>query len=566
MNKQFKMSLFLLQFIKKHLGIFISLVLIVIGSVISALLPSYALKYLIDHILNESTNQKNLIVGTVLYFGSFFLVALFTILQNWIIDIYGQKLLHSLRHEMILKSHRLRYCYFTHHGTGETTSRIIDDVQAIETLFASGLISFIVSFFKIIGIIISIFFFSWMLGLCLLLLIPLIILLTMFFRRNMFRIQIKNRKQINALNNDLVETKENNQVIHNLAKEQFREDGYYQKLEQLYHSRMNIAWFDSSYTPIIDAIKSIFIGGIALLVSFGTGKGNILSLGITVGTFAASLDLISNVFAPIVDLGKELEAMQEGVSGLNRVENFMNEQEMAVKDSSITGEQILKANKLIEAQDLSFHYDDSEELIFNSVSFAIYPKDKVTIIGRTGVGKTTLFRLITGILEPTNGQILIGGKPAQFIPEIEKKKIFGYVEQGFSSVPGTIMDQITLHDESINEEKVREVMKKVFLDDYVMHEIHNNYYATFSVDLFSRGQLQLLSLARALVFNPEILLLDEISANLDSKTEAQIVEVLGDSSINKTVISISHRLSDQLGFYKTLEVQEGNVIITEVKK
>ena len=179
----------------------------------------------------------------------------------------------------------------------------------------------------------------------------------------------------------------------------------------------------------------------------------------------------------------------------------------------------------------------------------------MTLVGRTGVGKTTLFKLILGIEKPTQGKILLNHYDVSLIPDQEKRKIFGYVEQGFHSIYGTVKDQITLYDETYSLEEVRTVMREVGLDEYVMNHIPDNYNATFRESDFSRGQLQLLSLARALLSDPKILLLDEISANLDSKTEHDLIYALSRASNSKTVLSISHRLSDQLGFDKTIEIR-----------
>lgn len=561
MNQPYKISSFLLPFLKKHIVIVVLLIMIVICSVISTLLPSYALKFLIDSIVNSQGTSNNIILNSCLFFGSYFLVALFTMLQNYMIDIYGQKLIHELRYQMIEKSHRMTYAYFTHHGTGEMTSRIIDDVQAVETLFASGLISFVVSFFKIIGILISVFVFSWPLGLILMAVIPVIYFLTKFFRKRMLNYQMKNRKQLNALTNDISETSQNMQVIQLLGKEQYQEEKYQQILKALNQTKQKTALFDSIYSPIVDSIKAIFIGSVTLLVSYASETTSVISLGITVGTFAAALDLISNIFVPIINLGQEMETMQEGISGLKRVEVFMSEKEITSKDNSILAKEVLKKEELIRVENLSFHYDDSEEDVIKDVSFSLKKKDKVTLIGRTGAGKTTLFRLLTGILEPTTGDIFIGDYKANRIPEQQKKYLFGYVEQGFSAIPGTVLDQITLHDKSISIEQVEKVMDRVFLNDYVLTEVKGGYQAEFRMDLFSRGQLQLLSLARALVFDPEILLLDEISANLDAKTEGEIIAILSDPTMDKTIISISHRLSDQLNFNKILEVNHEGVTL-----
>ena len=566
MNNTYKISSFIVSFIKRHIKLVILLVFMIIGCAVSALLPSMALRYLIDTYLKQNIAQDidvvKLSIISLCYFIAYFLIALFTVFENYLIDSLGQKIIHELRLEMIKKTHRLKYSFFTTHGTGEMTSRITDDVNAIETLFATGLVSLLVSLFKIIGILISVYVFSWMLGLILTVLIPLIYLITKTFRKTMLKNQLKNRKALNELNNDVSESIVNIRTIHNLNKEKYRDNRYKELLKKSYDCRNRSSYFDAIYSPIIQMIKGVLIASIALLVI--TSKDNeVLYLGISVGTFAASLNLIGDVFSPIENIGQELESMQEGVSGMKRVESFMSEDEIVKRDDSITSEEILKSDDIIKVKNMSFHYDDSSKLVFANVSISIKKRDRITIIGRTGAGKTTFFRLLSGIIEPSEGKILIGGVKAELIPERERKNIFGYVEQGFSSIPGTVLDQITLRDKNISKEKVEEVMKEVFLDDYVKNEIKGGYAAKFSPELFSRGQLQLLSLARALVFSPEILLLDEISANLDSQTEERLIKVLRDESETKTVISISHRLSDKLGFDKTIVVENKNAYYEE---
>lgn len=562
--KQYRMKDFILPFLKRHYKMVLLLCVLILCCALSELLPSYALRYLIDSFLTPKINgqdvsSKGLWLMSIIYFLSYALISIFTILENITIDQFGQKLIHELRYEMMKKTTRLKSTYFTHHGTGEMTSKLSDDVNAIETLFASGLITLIVSLFKVIGILISVFFFSWMLGLILLLIIPILYLITRIFQKKMLRNQINNRKAINGLNNHLSESAENILTIHNLNEEQYREKGFKKLLDKSYNSLNRSAVFDSIYSPIIQMIKAILIAVVSFLVCYYEGKTSLF--GLSVGTFAASLSLISNVFSPIENIGQEMQSMQEGISGVKRVEDFMSESEIPEKDLTIKADDILKEKEILKIDDMTFRYEDGDVDIFQHVSFALSQKEKVTIIGRTGAGKTTLFRLLIGMLVPTSGHIYVGGKDSYLIPDSEKRKIFGYVEQGFSSIPGTIEDQITLKDKSISFKAVKESMKAVFLDDYVEKEVKGGYQAEFKEELFSRGQLQLLSLARALVYHPEILLLDEISANLDSETEHKILEALSFASADKTVISISHRLSDQLGFDKTIEVKEGKTII-----
>lgn len=566
MNK-FSVKSFLLSFVKRHKILCLLLSIAILLTAFSGLAPSYVLRYLIDSVLtpmigHREVDTKRIIFVSLLYFGSYLLVTIATFFENYMLDSFGQKLIHELRYAMVEKSHRLTSSYFTHHGTGEMTSRITDDVYSIETLFASGLISLVVNLFKILGILISVFVFSWMLGVILLALIPLIYLLTRLFRKKMLKNQLNNRLLLNQESNHLSESIDNVEMIHNFHAEQHREDSFKNLLTSSYVALNRTAWFDAVYSPIVQFLKAVVIAAVALLVAYGTqSSSDVLKLGISAGTFAASLNLISDVFSPIEQIGQEMESMQEGISGMKRVEDYMNQPERKPADNKLTAQEVLSHPKqdFLVLDHLSFHYPDGDEEIFSDVSLTLKPQEKITIVGRTGAGKTTLFRLLLGLLEPTKGRILFNGYDLSLLGDNEKKKIFGYVEQGFESVSGTIKDQITLGDDSISMEKIKEVMKAVFLDDYVQKEIPSGYDAVFQENLFSRGQLQLLSLARALVHDPLILLLDEISANLDSKTEKELLSALSDASSQRTVISISHRLSGQLGFDKTLKVENGKI-------
>lgn len=563
MNDKFKLKSFLFHFLKKNKLLCIALLFSILSSALIGLLPPMMLRSLIDdyiskYIATDEIVESRLVLYSIFYFLSYFLVGLVTVLEDFLVNLFGQKMIHELRYEMMKKMQRLKASYFTHHGTGEMQSQLMDDVSSIETLFATGVVSILVSLIKIIGILVSIFTFSWLLGIVVAVLIPLIYFITRKFSKSMKRINLINRKEINAQSNDISESIDNFLTIQNLDKESYREQGYEKLLLSSYKVRNKVAIYDAIYSPTIELLKAILIAFITILVFYSSITNNAnLSFGITVGTYAASLTLISNLFSPIQTIGQEMQTMQEGLSGVVKVEIFMNLPENNIKDKSFTYERIFssKNENIFEFNNLTFKYEDGNDVIFDHLSFKIKNNEKVTLIGRTGAGKTTLMKLILGIEIPTSGCIYLNGYDVSLIPDSEKRKIFGYVEQGFQSIPGTILEQVTLRDETFSLDQVRDVMKKVGLDDYVMSNMKKGYQEKFSESLFSRGQLQLLSLARALLSNPKILLLDEISANLDSKTEKEIIEAISDSTKNRTVISISHRLSDQLGFDRTIEIK-----------
>ena len=565
--KKFTVRSFLKGYIRKHIKETIILVVSILMESSLVLAPSFFLKIIFDRYFDTAAEVGVSFLGiTLLYFGSYLLSAMFSFLETYLVDRMGQEMIADLRRLMIQKTHKMKPGYFTKHGTGEMTSHIMDDVTAIETLFESGLVSILVSSLKIISITVSVFYFSWVLGLILLATVPLIFLLTELFRRKSKKAQLQVRTALNKESNMLSESIDTAVTVHNLGKRGYREGKFNEKLIDGDKAQNRTALFDSFYPPLIDLLQSLVIA----LVTFAVVKTMNLDsssqiVGLTVGSFAASLNLIQDLFSPVKELGQDFQSLQEGFSGVSRVEEFLNEEEINGKDQTFTASYVLsRPNKpILQFDNLSFRYEDGTEYIFDHASFSLSSLDQASLTGRTGIGKTTLFKLILGLLPPTEGAILVNGVSTIQIPDEEKKKIFGYVEQGFSPVPGTVLDQVTLGDESISLDAVHKAMKEAFLDDYVSTRIKGGYHAPFKETDFSRGQLQLLGLARALVNSPSILLLDEISANLDSETEQEVIRALSAASSSRTVLSISHRLSDQLGFNKVLLVENGK--ITEKK-
>lgn len=394
MAKGFKTSSFVRHFLLSRLGLTLLLAFFVLGAALSGLLPAFALRYLIDHFITPalvsaaSPDPGALVLISLAYFASYFLIGAFEVGENYLVDSFGQKMVRSLRYAMMEKSQRLRSGFFASHGSGEMTSRLTDDVYAIELLFADGLVQMIVSLFSILGILVSVFFFSWVLGLILSALIPLIFFVTQLFRKGMLKSQLANRKVINKESNDLSETIDGALTIKNLGKEGFREKQFVGLLQEGYAVQDKTGWFDSVYSPILEILKALAISAVAFIVALSTNGGGLV-LGLTVGTFAAALSLISSVFSPIEDIGQELQDMQEGVSGITRVAAFMNEPEVSPKDSALSAEKILKDERpdLVSFQNVSFHYDDGEELVFAHLNLIVHPLDKISVEGRTAWAK-----------------------------------------------------------------------------------------------------------------------------------------------------------------------------------
>ena len=252
----------------------------------------------------------------------------------------------------------------------------------------------------------------------------------------------------------------------------------------------------------------------------------------------------------------EIQTIQSAIAGIHRINEFysLEEKEITAVDTGSVGSKSsfpvscgkISSEKIpfVEFRNVTFGYDD--HIVLDHLNLKIMDTDQVTLVGRTGAGKSTILKLLLGLYEPEKGQVLIYGLPAGTVREEEKRKLFGYVEQSFHMVPGTVRDQITLYDLSISDERVKKVAELTGLKDAI-EDLKNGYDTYCTPEIFSQGQWQLLSIARAAVAEPRMLLFDEITANLDVETEKEVLKALKRVAGDRTVISISHRTSAELG-------------------
>lgn len=509
------------------------LVAIVICVVISSLLPPQVLKVIVDDFLMAGKSQGLLLIGFI-YLGSFVLVGFFDFLKGWLLTTVGQTMVKNVRSQMQRKLTRMETGYFTSCSSGQIHSRFMSDVDNISALFTSGIISLLIDCLKIVGIIASIWMFSRQLGVFALAIVPAVGLLTKVFKDRMGKSQRDNLKELGKVNNHINESIKNILMIKSFHREDYMEKRYGKYLSENYHTMNKVNFYDSCYSPIIQVLTACCIGFILYLAMGGTGN----VLGISIGEITASINLITNLFSPIDSLGTELAAIEKGFSGVRSVRAFMEEPEEREKQVY----QELSENEItIEFNHLTFSYDGKKQVI-KDFHQTVRPGENVAVIGRTGAGKTTLFKLTTGLLSPTSGQVLLNGIPAWQIASSQKRKIFGYVQQSFSFVEGTVWEQISLGDESLTREDITAAIEFAGLTETVQ-SLAEGFDTRVKPEMFSQGQKQLLAIARAIAADPKVLLLDEVTANLDSVTEEKVVEVLKKAGRGRTILSIAHRPS-----------------------
>lgn len=537
--KEYKLLTFLLFFI-------------IIGTIGFSLATPQVLKYIIDDYL--TVGGKSLLFPSLLYFATIVLLGIFNFGKEGIITIFGQKIIRKIKEEMMIKLEKIPIGYLSTNESGSVVSRFSNDVEAVGSLFTSGIVSMFVDAFKIIGIVISIWIFSYKLAILVLFIIPAVYFLTREFQKKMLKAQKLYRVLTAKVNNHIPESINNIQMIKSFAKEEYMENKYVDYLDKSYEAMDKINFYDSIFSPIILVLRAVVIAIVVILSS------DYLSfLGISIGTVAAAIELINNIFTPIENLGMELQNIQQSIAGIYRIDEFLNEKEETKKKVDYTYEKIINSNLDIELKDVNFNYEEGENILEN-VNLSIKHKESVTFAGRTGSGKTTLFKLILGLLEPSSGSVTLSNVKVSEIPNYEKRKIFGYVEQSFSFIKGSVGEQISLKDEKISKDDIENAMKFVGLHDYIIN-LEEGYDTLASPHLFSQGQRQLLSIARAIVTSPPIMLLDEITANLDSETEEKIISVLRGVSSERTVLSISHRLTSVLTCDRIIKLENKNIVI-----
>lgn len=551
-NSLVKNSVF--SVIKKNIILCVLLVFVVFGVVITSLIPPQILKNIVDNSLAVKKTDKLLMLAIV-YISAVLFIGVFDFIKEALLTVLGQKITKEIRIEMMKKVEKVNVMFFSKNESGAVVSRFTNDVDAISSIFTGGIVGMMIDCFKIIGIIISIWIFSSRLGMITLLLLPLIYAVNRLFQKKMLKAQIENRVLVGKVNNHISESLKNVQMIKAYSKESYMEKKYIKYLLFNYKTIEKVNFYDSVFPPIIQVTRAVVIGIIVVLSS-----KQLNYLGISLGMVAASIELISNLFAPIESLGMELQNIQHAISGIYRVNEFYNEPEDYLKNNELRIEDIIPNREEVNLifNDVTFHYDEDNEVLKN-INLQIEPQKKVTFVGRTGVGKSTLFKLVMGLLKPSKGSITINEVDVYSIPNSLKRKIFGYVDQSFHMIKGTVAEQISLKDESITIEEIKKAIEFVGMTDYI-EALENGFDTEVNGEnIFSQGQKQLLAIARAIVTNPPILLLDEITANLDSITEEKIVNVLQKASDYHTILSISHRLSSMIASDTVVILENGKV-------
>ena len=547
----------ILLVMRKHL----LLVMGIAGSVCGAILLSLVPPMILARIIDGLTTKRMAGFGWIMaYFGLLALTGLMESAREGLLIIFGQKMTHTLRSGLMEKLVHLKADDLSRQEPGSVVSRFVGDVDTVENLFTSGIVSMFADVCRIVSILVVIWFKNRGLSMILLILLPFLLVFTRYVQKNMLISQLQNRKAVSRASGHVPETLCNIRTIHCLSRESYMERKYDEYLGDSYRAMERTNFYDAVYSPVVLILNAIVVACVMLLSASGSPR--VLTLfGMPAGTAVAVMNYISQIFTPVESLGMEIQTIQSAVAGIRRINEFLSIEELPEREELLERgefskkEQIPEGNRFpeqrkengeafVEFRNVTFGYD--ERKILKQLSFQVKQGERVTLMGRTGAGKSTILKLLLGLYEPQEGEVRIQGIAASNIPDGDKRRIFGYVEQSFHMVPGSVKDQITLFDPVITDQAVKNVASLTGLQDTI-EALPDGYDTICTPELFSQGQWQLLSIARAAVASPRLLLLDEITANLDAETEKEVLQALKRVSGERTVISISHRTSAEMG-------------------
>ncbi|HCG87248.1 MAG TPA: ABC transporter ATP-binding protein [Lachnospiraceae bacterium] len=547
----------ILLVMRKHLLLVMGIAGSVCGAILLSLVPPMILARIIDGL---TTQRMAGFAWIVAYFGLLALTGLMESAREGLLIIFGQKMTHTLRSGLMEKLIHLKADDLSRQEPGSVVSRFVGDVDTVENLFASGIVSMFADVCRIVSILVVIWFKNRGLSMILLILLPFLLVFTRYVQKNMLISQLQNRKAVSRASGHVPETLCNIRTIHCLSKESYMERKYDEYLGDSYRAMERTNFYDAVYSPVVLILNAIVVACVMLLSASGSPR--VLTLfGMSAGTAVAVMNYISQIFTPVESLGMEIQTIQSAVAGIRRIDEFFSLEELPEREELLERgefskkEQIPEGNRFpekrkengeafVEFRNVTFGYDKRK--ILKQLSFQVKQGERVTLMGRTGAGKSTILKLLLGLYEPQEGEVRIQGIAASNIPDGDKRRIFGYVEQSFHMVPGSVKDQITLFDPVITDQAVKNVASLTGLQDTI-EALPDGYDTICTPELFSQGQWQLLSIARAAVASPRLLLLDEITANLDAETEKEVLQALKRVSGERTVISISHRTSAEMG-------------------
>ena len=487
--------------------------------------------------LFEADGDYDVIVNTAIKYSIVLALGfVFNIAQTWILQKTGQNIILQVRRELYLHIQSLSSRYFDLTPVGKLVTRVSNDVEALNEMYSDILVKLFRNIIKIIGLAAVMLVYDYKLALFSFILLPIVILLTVFFRRMARKIYRIYRTRLTDLNTFLSEHLSGMRIIQIFGREERKYEEFHDKNKKLYKAFYNEMLIFAVFRPLMYILSVL-----SLMIVLWVGSREVFATVISVGTLYIFSNYIQSFFDPIQELAEQFSTLQSSIASAEKIFTIMDE-EFSIEE--VENPVVLPEIKgRIEFDHVWFAYDD-ENYVLRDVSFVIEPGQKIAFVGATGAGKSSILNLIGRYYDIQKGHIYIDGVDIKELSKKQLRSAIGQMQQDVFIFEGDIEYNIRLHDEDITDEDVKKAAEYVNASRFI-EKLPGAYKepVTERGATFSAGERQLLSFARTLAHKPSILVMDEATANIDTETEILIQEALEKLMEGRTTIMVAHRLS-----------------------
>lgn len=537
------------NYLKPEIARFVgAMLLIVVNVVLDIILPLFVSR-ITNNLKSDGINLQFIVGMAIAYLAIGVCNQGFLVWESMLLQKAGQNIIYRLRTEVFEHIEKLSQNQFDEMPVGSLVTRVASYTASMSDLFTNVIVNVIRNVLTVVGVYGIMLYISWQLSLVMLGFIVVVFITSYFFRKIVRKVFTKEREYISDLNAFLNENLSGMKLIQIFNREAKKDGEFMQKNENLRKSRYKVVLAFGIYRPFITLL---YITSIA--VTFWLG----MEFGLDAGMIVAFYLYLSRFFNPIQNLADQLNNLQKAMTASERLFNLLDvEPEIQDKEDAVW---VDKFEGKIEFKNVWFAYKD-EDWILKDVSFTINPKETCAFVGATGAGKTTILSLIVRNYEIQKGQILIDGRDISTIDIHSLRKGIGQMLQDVFLFSGTVRSNITLNDDSFTDEEINAACKYVNADTFISSQEHGlDEEVIERGENFSQGQRQLLSFSRTVLHKPQILILDEATANIDTETEVVIQQSLEKIRNIGTMLVVAHRLSTIQHADQIIVLQNGSII------